>query len=534
MQLQPARQHELCCLVVSISNDYTEYQAEQSAGTDHHVAGIGSMAERMTAEIEGKPGYEGYLNDRVVSLQEVMQDSGYETLMSGKWHLGTKADRVPRARGFERSFCLLNGCHNHYGWEPQFDEGRNNVPRLAANMRRMYYKDDKWLSPDQLPPDFYSSDSFTEILIDYLKDRKVRSEERPFFAYLPFSAPHWPLQAPAESVNKYKGLYDDGPESLRQRRLAKLKDMGLVVASAVPAPVIAKDEDGSDSKRWEDMTEEEQKISARKMEAYAGMVDRIDWNVGRLVEYLKSTGELDNTILMFFSDNGAEGAQFEAWPTTAGGDIEAHIRKYYDNAIPNIGAYNSWVWYGARWASASTAPGLLYKMYTSEGGIRVPFVLRYPGLHKVSGGGIDNSFSIVMDIMPTILDLCNIQHPGTTYKGREVAAVAGKSWKPYLQGLEHQIHGEDHVTGWELFGRRAIRQGQWKGLFIPEPFGPEKWQLFNVLDDPGETNDLAQQNPEKMQQMIELYAAYCHKNGVIDQSPESRSGWNENLTEDIQ
>lgn len=136
------------------------------------------MAERITPDLQGKPGYEGYLNDSVVSLQECLQDAGYETLMSGKWHLGQTPDRVPKARGFERSFSLLNGCHNHYGWEPTYED-RKKIPRIAAVLRRMYYNDDKSVAPDELPKDFYSTDSFTDILLGYLEDRNARNEERP-------------------------------------------------------------------------------------------------------------------------------------------------------------------------------------------------------------------------------------------------------------------------------------------------------------------------------------------------------------------
>lgn len=402
----------------------------------------------------------------------------------------------------------------------------------------MYFDHGKWVEPTNLPENFYSTDSFTDTLIGYLKDRTSKGEsdndisdhKKPFFAYLPFSAPHWPLQAPLDVIAKYKGMYDDGPEALRQRRLSKLKKMGLVPQEAVAAPVISKDEDGNDTKAFEDMTAEERQASSRKMEAYAGMVDRIDWNIGRLRAYLEESDEWDNTIVMFFSDNGAEGAQFEAWPLTAGGDIEEHIAKYYDNSVENIGAYNSFAWYGSRWASASTAPGLLFKMFTSEGGIRVPFVLRYPGLN-IKPGTIDHSFATVMDIMPTILDLCDVSPPGTTYNGKDIAPMQGTSWRNYLQGKQSHIHESDGVTGWELFGRRAIRQGTWKGLFIPAPFGPERWQLFNLLDDPGETNDLSEEMPDKMEELIELYKDYARKNGVITQSAASRAGWNSNLTE---
>ncbi|KAF7557692.1 hypothetical protein G7Z17_g451 [Cylindrodendrum hubeiense] len=499
------------------------------SGTDHHVAGIGSMAERMSPEMRSNPGYEGYLNDRVVSLPEALRDSGhYETLMAGKWHLGLTRDRSPYARGFDRSFALMGGCHNHYGFEPAYED-RNTIPRIAAVLSRMYQRDDQAVSPADLPAEFYSTDSFTEELLGYLRDRDARNETRPFFAYLPFSAPHWPLQAPPNVVDKYRGIYDDGPEVLRQKRLASLKKMGLVPKDAVASPVVSKDEDGNDTKTWDQLAPEERQVSARKMEVYAGMVDRIDYNIGRVMEYLEQKGELDDTIIMFFSDNGAEGAQFEAWPLTAGGNMDEYVAKYHDNSIDNIGARDSFVWYGSRWASASTAPGLLYKMFTSEGGIRVPFVIRYPKLIREKGG-ISHAFCTVMDIMPTIMDLAGVPTPGRTYNGRQVEPMAGATWVPYLTGKSKEIHDADYVTGWELFGRRAVRQGPWKAIYIPWPFGPEKWQLFNVLDDPGETNDLGEGQPEKLKEMMGLYEEYCRQNGVIEQSGSSRAQWSDEPT----
>lgn len=482
----------------------------------------------MTAEMRTRPGYEGYLNDRVVSLPEALRDSGeYETLMAGKWHLGLSQDRTQMARGFDRSLALMGGCHNHYGFEPTY-ENRKTIPRLAAGLGRMYQRDGTSLGPEGLPKDFYSTDSFTDELLGYLGDRNERGESKPFFAYLPFSAPHWPLQAPLEVIQKYRGMYDDGPEVLRQKRLAALKKLGLVPEHAVPAPVISKDEDGNDTKSWDQLSTEERQLSTRRMEAYAGMVDRIDYNVGRVVEYLKQKGEFDNTIIMFFSDNGAEGAQYEAWPLTAGGNMDGYVAKYHNNSLDNIGARDSFVWYGSQWASASTAPSLLYKMFTSEGGIRVPFIVRYPELIQAKGG-IDHSFCTVMDIMPTVLDLAGVPKPGTTYKNRQVEPMAGKSWVPYLAGQAKEIHSVDHITGWELFGRRAIRQGPWKAILIPYPFGPEKWQLFNVLDDPGETRDLGDDDPDKLQYMVSLYGDYCRRNGVIEQSGASRAAWSDEV-----
>lgn len=525
------------------------------------------MAERMSPEMRAQPGYEGYLNDRVASLPEVLRDSGsYETLMAGKWHLGLTPDRSPQARGFDRSFALLGGCHNHYGFEPAYED-RKTIPRIAAVLGRMYSRDGRAFGPNELPADFYSSDSFTDELLGYLHDREARKGARSshgttsgtngmngtngasetngtngttdgsndppaFFAYLPFSAPHWPLQAPQETIAHYAGMYDDGPEVLRQKRLAALKKGGLVAADAVPAPVISLDEDGHDTATWEQMTPEQRRASARRMEVYAGMVERMDANIGRVLDALKASGELDRTLVLFFSDNGAEGAQFEAWPLTAGGDMDAYVARYHDNSLENLGARDSFAWYGARWASASTAPGRLFKMFTSEGGIRVPLVLRYPPLVSTPGA-IDHAFGTVMDIMPTILDLAGVTPPGTSYRGRPVAPIAGRSWLPHLRSLGTDapaataIHPVDHVTGWELFGRRAVRQGSWKAIFIPAPFGPARWQLFNVLTDPGETEDRGDALPDKLQEMIALYENYCKQNGVIDQSGSSRDQWSD-------
>lgn len=224
---------------------------------------------------------------------------------------------------------MLSGCHNHYGYEPDFDD-KSTIPRIAAVLCRMYERDGVGFGPDKLPKDFYSTDAFTDNLLNYLQDRVDSQEERPFFAYLPFTAPHWPLQAPEESIRKYHGKYDDGWDALRLNRVTKLKAMGLVPEQAVPAPVISKGEDGRDTKNWKELTKDEKQLYSRKMEVEAAMIDRIDENIGRVIDHLKKTGQYDNTIIMFFSDNGAEGAQHEYAPLTAGGDMEAYWKKWHN------------------------------------------------------------------------------------------------------------------------------------------------------------------------------------------------------------
>lgn len=417
------------------------------------------------------------------------------------------------------------GAANHYGYEPQLKQG-DKLPRLLAQTNVFYAEDDKKIEPDDLGKDFYSSDAFADKLIQYFDERTNDDKEQPFFAYLAFSAPHWPLQAPEADVAPYHGVYDGGPEVLRQQRLKKLKSLGLVAEHAVPHDVVAV---GGRmlSQSWGSLSQEEQQFSAKTMETYAGMVQRMDTQIGRVLDSLQESGELEDTFIVFMSDNGAEGLLLEAMPII-NENIFDHIEKYYDNSLANIGRRDSYVWYGPHWASAATAPSRLYKAFTAEGGIRVPMILSYPPLtsaRREVNQGIDHAFATVMDITPTILQLAQTSHPGMQYKGRQIAAVRGKSWVPYLRGAEsgdtlRTIHSEDTVTGWELFGRLAVRKGKWKATFIPQPYGPETWQLYDLERDPGETVDLAATNKTKLKELLIAWSEYVKEVGIVGDAPE--------------
>lgn len=469
------------------------------SGTDHHVAGIGTMAEALPPQLAGKPGYEGYLNERVAALPELLREAGYFTAMAGKWHLGLTLDRAPWARGFERSFALLPGAANHYGFEPVGED--DEQPRLMRSTRSLYVENDRFV--DQLPDDFYSSDTFTDKLLQYLDERP--DDGRPFFAYLPFSAPHWPLQAPAEIVERYRGRYDAGPDALRAERLARQQALGLLDERVAAHPVVAP------TPEWDALPEDARAFSARTMEVYAAMVERLDWNVGRVIEHLKASGEFDNTLVLFLSDNGAEGALLEALPIF-GPDLQRFIRDYYDNSLANVGRGNSYVWYGPRWAQAATAPSRLYKAFTTEGGIRVVAFAHHPAFARQ--GSVGNAFATVMDVAPTVLELAGVAHPGTHWRGRDIAPLKGRSMLPYLRGHADAVHDATHVTGWELFGRRAIRQGDWKAVFTPAPVGTGAWQLFDLARDPGETQDRAADEAERLSALLEHWETYVEENGV--------------------
>lgn len=388
---------------------------------------------------------------------------------------------------------------------------------METATRALHAEDDKFVQ--QLPDDFYSSDAYGDKMIEYLSTRQPTDRQKPFFAYLPFSAPHWPLQAPPDIVAKYQGVYKDGPDALRARRLERLKDLGLISQDAVPHDIVKV---AGEPDEWDVMDEDVRQKSARAMEVYAAMVERLDWNIGRVLDYLRSTGEYENTLVVFMSDNGAEGASYEAIPIL-GEEVMQHIAKYYNNELDNIGRKDSFVWYGSHWAQAATAPSRLFKMYSTEGGCRVPLVLRTPKStqdHRREGSGqVSHAYCSVMDIVPTCLDLAGLKHPGTQYKGREVAPVRGKSWKEFLHAVSNtpnaSVHGDDYVMGFENSGSGGLRKGDWKIAYVPSPRGPQKWELFDLRRDPGETEDLRQQRPEVFEELLKLWEEYAADVGVV-------------------
>jgi arylsulfatase len=290
------------------------------AGLDNHEAGLGNMAEVIAPNQKGQPGHEGYLRTDVASLAELLGASGYRTHYSGKWHLGLAPEQDPHARGFETSFALLQGGHNHFGLQVALKRGDPGYD---------YTKNGRHLS--SLPENFYSSDYFAAQLIQQLKGGKASPAGRkPFFAYLAFTAPHFPLQAPAETIAKYKGRYAGGYDAVRAARLKRQIELGLLDASVVP-------HDMDLAPLWNTLTSEQKAREERRMEVYAAMVDRLDQNVGRVIQALKETGELDNTIILFLADNGAEGSELTGRSMSMLNAVYAAA----DNRLENIGAATS-------------------------------------------------------------------------------------------------------------------------------------------------------------------------------------------------
>lgn len=453
------------------------------SGVDSHQAGLGTMAEGMQPEQKGKPGYEGYLNFRVASIAELLGSAGYDTYMTGKWHLGGGQGQTPASRGFQQSFILVQGGASHVDLSEMF-------PGYAAR----YLDNGK---PAQMPEQFFSSDLFTDRMLGYLK--RGEGDGKPFFAYLAYTAPHWPLQAPDAYRDKYKGQYDKGYEAIRQARLTRMQALGLLApGTTANVPMRAA------LPTWEELTPAQRQEQARTMEIYAAMVDNLDHNIGRVLDYLQRTGELDNTFILFMSDNGAEGT------TPKGLEIADWVSANFDNRLQNMGRKGSYLTQGPQWGQVSATPNPYFKGFTARGGINVPAIVRYPKV--VKPGAINTQLFHAMDLMPSVLELAGAQYPAT-FADRTLLPLQGRSM---LSGLAAPRARQERELGWELYGRRSLRKGDWSIQMQAPPYGSGQWELYDLAQDPTAQHDLAARYPRKTRELAADWQRYAQDNGVVD------------------
>lgn len=462
------------------------------SGVDNHVAGIGNMASMMALDRDarrGLPGYEGFLNQNVATVSEVLRANGYHTYMTGKWDLGLDTEHGPAARGFERSFALLPGGAGHLGDQSLYS------PRKPS----LYLGD---ATPTAPPVDFYSTRFYTKKLIEYID--ADRDDGRPFFAYLAYTAPHWPLQAPKPSIARFKGKYAVGYDEVRAQRVKKMRRLGLidVMHEASPRPASIPE--------WQSLPPDEQVRQARFMEVYAAMISDIDRNVGDVLNHLKKIGEYEDTVIIFLSDNGPEAGMFETyWP-----EIFSSIHGCCDQGYDAIGTAESYVWNTPAWAWVSATPLSGVKGQTREGGVRVPAVVAYP--RAPHDGAYFRHPSSVLDIVPTILEIAQIVHPAPEFDGRDIAPLTGRSFASLMLNPAPKQENEksERIVGFEIMGWRAVRRGDWKLLWDPydEAGG---WRLYNLKADPNEAFDLSQVRPKEFADMLSAWEAYAAQNNVI-------------------
>jgi len=457
-------------------------------GTDNHLAGMGSQSGLATPVQSQSAAYQNAISLRVPTIAERIHALGYRAVVSAKWHVGSKPDYLPNARGFDRSFVLLEGGGGH------FDE----TPLFEAYGKANWLEDDR---PVALPEDFYSSDYMTDKILEYIKETPA---EQPYFAYLGYTAPHWPLQAPTESLEKYRGKYNEGWDVLRATRMQGVKGAGLVAPDSEAVNFEA------GMVPWDSLAAEDKRAQSARMTAYAAMIDRLDENIGRLLQELAQRGDLDNTVIFFMSDNGAEAHRMELYRNNP-----TWLPLHFDNAVQNIGTRRSYTTLGPGWAHATAAPFRASKSKISEGGIRVPAFVSIPG----SEAGIDSSYMRVMDLAPTFLDLADPKNQVATSskvpdEHKETQMMGRSLLSRWLGGPA--AYSDNEFVAAETYNRRMVQRGDWKALLQQPPYGTGEWQLYNLARDPGEQLDLSAEYPELRAELIAGYNSYAEKVGVIE------------------
>jgi len=453
-------------------------------GVDNHRNGVGNLREAMPRAHMGQPGYQGSLTPQVVTVASLLQDSGYRTYAAGKWNVGSEPYNRPNRRGFDRS--IVQGDTGSDNWDPQ--------QRYLPHSAKVDWFEDGQVA--KMPAAFYSSEYFVDRAIDYIDSGKTSG--KPFFAYVAFQANHVPIQAPQAFIDKYKGRYDAGWDALRQQRRDKAASLGLI-PPGTPFTTMAT------SKRWSELSGKDRRYQARQMEIYAAMADAMDFHVGRLVNHLKAIGEYERTVFVFLSDNGPEGADYA--------DAQIWLATQYSQDIDRLGGKGAYGIPGPGWASASAAPLNTYKFYAGEGGIRVPLIVA--GVPGSMANRIQSALTHVNDIVPTLLDLAGVAHPGTRYKGQPVQPLAGRSLVPVLTGQADRVYPMDTPIGYELSGNAALFKGDLKLVRNMPPIGDNQWHLFDLRTDPGETHDLRDVQPQVFAQMQADYATYAREHGVL-------------------
>lgn len=453
-------------------------------GVDAHLAGVASLYVATPLRHRGRPGYEGELRTDVVTIASRLRAAGYRTYLSGKWNLGHTPTSLPSARGFDRTFALdATGADNFekkpylpiYGEPPWFADGQ----------------------PTDLPDDFYSSEHLVDKLVEFIEaDRATLAEPKPFFAYLAFQAVHLPVQAPREFIERYEGTYNEGWDALRRARHRGAVEAGVFPPTATPSDI-------PEQADWAALTPDEKAFAAKNMAVNAAMLEAMDHHFGRFVDYLGDADLLANTVFVVLSENGPEAGDpaasstFNSWAEDVG----------YRRDLATLGERGSYAIIGPHFARAAAAPLAYYKFHGGEGGIRVPLIIAGPG---AEARGISSAFAYVTDIVPTLLELTGTT--GATPSGKH--PIGGRSLVPALRDVAVDIHPPQEAIGFETAGHAGVFKGGYKLVRVGAPDGDGQWRLFDLAKDPGETRDLAAEQPQRLAEMLADYDAYAARVGV--------------------
>lgn len=448
-------------------------RASLLTGQYQHKAGVGYFNVNL-----GLPAYQGFLNKESLTLAEVLKNGGYSTIISGKWHVGDDEGQLPAQRGFDKSFGFIGGASNYY----EINEKGNEDVKLLKNNKPYYLSKDKYLTEE-----------ITNNALEFLDEQD--QEKKPFFLYLAYNAPHWPLQALPEDIAKYKDRYKIGWDSLRTLRYKNAIEEGVIDKEQ---KIAVKDDK---LQAWNKLTYDEQQYWQTRQEVYAAMIDRVDQGIGRVLSKLKELKKDDNTLIVFISDNGAQGGNT--------------LRRYTSRTTGPVGTAGSYEVQNSNWSQTGNSPLRNYKGTPYEGGISAPFIAWYP--QKIKANTIAKGTAHLIDLAPTFYQLAGVSYP-TKYKGITTNTLPGKSLLPVLTGQADELNRGEPLF-WERGGNKAVRDGKWKLVSTNDG----KFELYDIEKDRAENTDLATQHPDIVQKLQQQYKVWAEKNEVVDYNKLKRN-----------
>lgn len=477
-------------------------RASLLTGLYNHEAGIGEMTTDR-----GLPGYRGHITDNTVTMAEVLKEAGYHTGMIGKWHVSnTVVQDTP-----EKQLNWLNHHESHPWFSPEDQyPTKRGFEKYYGNIWGVVDFFDPFslvngTEPvETVPDDYYHTDAISDTTVAYINE--FSKDDKPFFLYVAETAPHWPLMAPEAEIKKYENTYKEGWESIREKRYRKMAKLGLIDTSVTKLP-----QRWEDDLKWEDNPHKD--WDARAMAVHAAMIDRMDQGIGKIIDALKKTGELENTLIVFLSDNGASPESSAAYgpgfdrpsETRDGRKIVYPVDK---EVMP--GPETTFGSIGKRWANVANTPFRYWKAESFEGGIHTPMIAYWPKGLEGKKGRISDQVAHVMDFMPTVIELGKAQYP-ETYNGNRITPVQGLSLLPILKNKERS--GHDMLFN-EHYNAKYARSGKWK-LVTKSGNQGDQWYLYNLENDPTEINDVAADNPETVKQLKSGWEQWAKSHNVL-------------------
>ncbi|MCC7367851.1 MAG: sulfatase-like hydrolase/transferase [Chloroflexi bacterium] len=469
-------------------------RASLLSGRQHHAAGVGAVAEFAV----GFPGYQGALTKRAATLAEMIGPKGYSTLAVGKWHLmplrhasaAGPFDYWPTQRGFDHWYGFAGGYTD--SWHPELYDGTTAVDLPGT-------------------PGYHLSEDLVDRAIVQVRDQQSAGQDRPFFLYVAFGAAHWPHHVPLSYVEKYRGRYDQGWDVAREAWLARQKEMGIVPPATVLAP------SDPEVPAWDTLDADEQRLAARHMEVYAGFLEHTDAQIGRLIDYLEAIGQLDNTLVMLISDNGASPEGGRLGCVNVDLQYQAGVQESTEiglAALDHLGDETTNPHYPTGWAQAGCTPLKWYKMDTHGGGVRDPLIVHWPARIK-DGGSLRHQYHHVVDIVPTILELLGVEAPAEV-NGIPQLPIHGTSLAYSLDHPDEPTHKQTQY--YEMLGDRGIWHQGWKAVThhaAGTDFEADRWELYHLDSDYSEIDDLAAEQPERLRQLVERWWAEAGLHNVL-------------------